>query len=124
MKLGLGQELTKYGGTSDVHDFHVDVASGQTDAVVIAAPTDSIERIRILQMTVLADADSTTAFGSKFAAETTGALTGALKISEAGGYVMPYSPHGWIGATRGAALVVATGAGAVKIFGSYIRLKK
>lgn len=116
-------ELTEKGGTSRVIDFHVDVASGQTDAVVIAAPADSVERIRILQMTVLADADSTTAFGSKFAAEATDVLTGALKVAEAGGYVLPYSPHGWIGATRGAALVVATGAGAVKIFGSYVRLK-
>lgn len=87
------------------------IAQSQTDAAIIAAPTDSSTYYLILSMFLMADAATAVSLGSKIAAEATVVKGGPYPLAANGGFERGFKPHGYFRCAAGAALVMTTGAG-------------
>lgn len=120
----LGIQPTHNGLTPKVMDFSTfDVAADQTATVLVPAQTQPGGKIRVLQMMVNAAGAGTFKLVSKPVAGDPIELTGDIPISEAGGFVLPYSPHGWLGTKVNHSLAITTVGAAITIVGSYVELR-
>lgn len=87
------------------------IAQSQTDAEIIAAPTDSSTYYLILSLFIMCDAATAVTLGSKLGAAATAAKAGPYPCAANGGFERAFKPHGYFRCEAGAALVMTTGAG-------------